>query len=133
MCIRDRYCATKGDILRVIALDVGDRRIGLALSDPTELIATPLAHIIRTTTTVDVRLVISTAQYYSVRGILIGMPFSSNGRIGTQAKKIMRFSRLLEERTGIPIIVWDERYTTVAAENLLREAGLKPSLSLIHI
>lgn len=108
-------------------MDVGDRRIGLALSDPTELIATPLDHIIRTTTTVDVRLVISTAQYYLVRGILIGMPFSINGRIGAQAKKVMCFSRLLEERTRIPIIVWDERYTTVAAENLLREAGLKPS------
>lgn len=113
--------------MRVIALDVGDRRIGVAMSDPTGLLASPLSTITRKGHGTDVDEVVDLAAQNDVAEILVGMPLSLSGRKGAQAARVTAFADELRSRTDLPVVFVDERYSTVQAERSLRELGVQPS------
>ena len=108
-------------------MDVGDRRIGVALSDPTGLIATPTTTIDRRGEPADVETVLSLAVEHDVGEIVVGLPLTLAGRVGTQARRVTRFADALSGRASVPVKTLDERYSTVEAERMLREAGRRPS------
>lgn len=106
---------------------MGERRIGLAVSDPTGLIATPLCFLERTNPASDVSKIVETTSKYQVQQILVGLPLTTRGHMGPQARDVERFCKYLRENVNISVITWDERYSTMEAERLLREAGRQPS------
>jgi putative Holliday junction resolvase len=112
---------------RILALDVGEARIGLAVSDETGVLATPTKAIKRTDPNSDARAVIAAAERVGASRIVVGMPVSLNGTHGSQARKVQGFRRVLIEATDLPVKSWDERFSTVEAERRLRESGIEPS------
>jgi putative Holliday junction resolvase len=112
---------------RILALDVGERRIGVAVSDPTGLLATPLKAIDRTRSPSAVSEIIRLVEEYEACEIVVGMPISLSGRSGTQVQRANRFVDTLADQTSVPVVLRDERYTSVQAERLLRAAGRQPS------
>ena len=110
---------------RTLGLDVGDRWIGVAISDPTGLLATPLTVIQRTTERADVDAVAETIRERPVERVIVGLPRSLNGRVGQQAAKVQQFAGALAARLSVPLEFRDERLSTVSAQRLMREAGTK--------
>jgi putative Holliday junction resolvase len=106
-----------------MGLDIGDKRIGVALSDPEEILASPHCTIARINDDSAVQSILDIAVQYNVQCIVVGVPYSLNGTIGQQAAGIMTFIEKISQNTEIPIELQDERLSTVAAENLLKEAG----------
>ena len=113
--------------MRILALDVGEKRIGVALCDPTELLASPLTTITRTEESSDVDEVLRLVAQHDAGEIIVGLPVSLSGRMGPQAERVAEFADLLVERATIPVKSVDERLSSVQAERLLRESGIKPS------
>ncbi len=109
---------------RILALDYGTRRIGLAISDELGLTAQGLETLERTNIREDLARLAALVRDKSVRLILMGDPVRLSGRAGSHAEQVRRFARRLERRTGLPVRFWDERLTTVEANRLLREAGV---------
>lgn len=110
--------------MRTMGLDVGDKRIGVALSDESAILASPRETITRRGNAADIRKLLELAQQEDVAEILVGMPLSLNGTEGPQAHKVTRFIEALRAETELPIRTWDERLSTVAAERSLLEADL---------
>ena len=104
-----------------LALDVGDRRVGLAISDPTGLLASPLGHVERGPT--DVQDIIEVAEQNGVTEIVVGIPLTMAGESGSQAGKVRAFIRDLRSRTDLPVHTVDERLSTVQARFLLTNMG----------
>ncbi len=117
----------EGETLRFLGLDVGERRIGVALGDPTENIATPLAAVRRVALEDDLRAVVRLASEREAEAIVVGMPLSLDGRVGPQARLVEGFVRALAKESPVPVHTQDERFSTVEAERLLRQAGHQPS------
>lgn len=113
--------------MRVLALDVGERRIGIALSDPTALLASPFTTVTSRGDDSDIEEVLRIATENSAAEIVVGMPLLLSGRKGPQAVRVTAFAEALGHRTEIPIVFADERYSTVQAERSLRESGVQPS------
>ena len=113
--------------MRILGLDVGEKRVGVALGDPTGLLATPLTTIERRGSPSDADEILRIATEHNVGEIVVGMPLTLSGQVGTQAKKVAWFTRLLAERTALPVRTVDERFSSVQAEKLLRAAGIVPS------
>ena len=111
----------------VLALDVGDRRIGVATSDPTGTLATPLITLERTDEASDIESVQRLVSEHEAAEIVVGMPFSLSGRRGVQARKVEEFTQALSAHTAIPVIFVDERLSSVEAERMIRASGKKPS------
>ncbi|MSQ25679.1 MAG: Holliday junction resolvase RuvX [Dehalococcoidia bacterium] len=109
--------------MRILALDVGDRYIGVALSDPTGLIASPLPVLERTGGKRDYERVLAVVKAQEAARIIIGMPITMSGEEGEQAQATNAFVAALKERTALPVETLDERLTTVEAERRMREAG----------
>ncbi|MBI4752923.1 Holliday junction resolvase RuvX [Candidatus Desantisbacteria bacterium] len=110
--------------MRIMGLDVGDKYIGVALSDPLGMFAQPLKVIIREgdeETMEILKEIISTSE---VSKIVFGLPKNMNGSIGPQAKKVLSFIEILKQELDIPFLPWDERLSSKAAENSMLEAGL---------
>ena len=112
---------------RILALDVGERRIGVAVSDPTGLLATPLQAIDRTRSPSAVSEIVRLVDEYEACEIVVGLPTTLSGRAGTQVQRVRRFVDALADQTSVPVVLRDERYSSVQAERLLREAGRQPS------
>lgn len=110
-----------------MALDVGERRIGVALSDETELIASSVGAILRTPEKSEFGEILALINKYRVGTMVVGLPLSLDGTIGPQARAVQAFIEALRRVTQITIESRDERFTTVEAERLLREAGVRPS------
>ena len=113
--------------MRILALDIGDRHIGVAVSDPTGIIATPVATIDRDTEPNDIESILSLVNYHNVDGIVIGLPLTLAGHFGSQARRVEKFKNKLAALTTIKIKSVDERYSTVEAEKMLRETRSQPS------
>ena len=111
--------------MRVLALDVGEKRIGVALSDPTGTLASTVGVIERKGLALDVQAVIHLATEREAEAILLGNPLSLSGEIGPQARRILRFSEGLQQVSTLPVLLWDERYSTVDAGQRLAEAGIR--------
>ena len=119
--------------MRVLSLDVGEKRIGLALSDPTGLLATPLTTIVSRGNLLDVKAVLDIATRHDVGEIIVGLPISLSGHQGKQAKLVVQFIKALAKTTNIPLRSLDERYSSVEAKKLLRDSGIQPSRNKSHI
>jgi putative Holliday junction resolvase len=111
--------------MRTLGLDIGDKRIGVAISDPEEILASPLAIITREDDEKAVADIIKLVDQHHAERIVLGMPYSLDGSIGIQASKVMDFAERLSKHTRASLEIWDERLSTVAVERLLREAGSK--------
>ncbi len=102
-----------------MGLDVGDKHIGVAVSDSLGLIAQGLKTIERQNCEVKLREVI---EEYEVDSIVVGIPKMLNGTIGIQGEKVLKFAEELKSLLSLPVNLWDERLSTVAAERVLLEA-----------
>jgi putative Holliday junction resolvase len=111
--------------MRILAMDVGDSRIGVAMSDPELIIASPLTVIARDEDDSAIEALIRLIDQYDVGKVVVGLPYSLDGSIGRQANKVKDFVDKLSQRINTGIDLWDERLSTVAAERLLSEAGNK--------
>jgi putative Holliday junction resolvase len=111
--------------MRILGLDVGDRRIGVAISDPGEILASPLTTITNEDSQNAIDAIIRLVDQYDVKQIVIGLPYSLDGSIGRQANKVMDFVDRLSKGTKASIETWDERLSTVAVEHLLKEVDNK--------
>lgn len=109
---------------RVLALDLGKKRIGLALSDELGVTAQGLETLARTNLREDLARISQLASQKGVSLILIGNPLHMSGREGRQAEYARDFGGRLHAASGIPVEFWDERLTTVAAQRVLRESGI---------
>ena len=113
--------------MRSLGLDVGDRRIGVALSDALGLLASPLTVLERKNEAADIEAILQIVKENQVELIIVGLPRSMNGTIGPQAEKVKAFTQKLTEASPVPVEYRDERLTTVAAKRLLQEANTKKS------
>ena len=114
----------QGPGARVLALDVGDARVGMAVSDPTGLTAQPLHAFERQGAAADAARVLETARAYDVATIVVGLPLGPDDELTPQAKKVRRFARALRRETEIPVVLFDERLSTAEAEELLIAADV---------
>lgn len=110
--------------MRTLGLDVGERRIGIAVSDPLGMIASPLRVLDRKETTDPIGDIIAEAQIREVEAIVVGMPLTLRGGIGPAAKLMQEFVDKLRERSPVPVEIIDERLTTKVAERDMIEAGM---------
>ncbi len=108
-----------------MALDVGDSRIGVAMSDPTEMLATPLTIIRRTVESDDVKTIVKLLAERGVGKLLIGLPLTLSGEVGIQAQKVKAFTEVLSRSLEVPFEFVDERFSTVAAREYMHETGKK--------
>lgn len=109
---------------RWLAIDLGDRRIGLAIADPTGTIASPAGHITRRAGhRVPLSALIAKAAELEARGFVVGLPLDGHGEEGPRALEARRLGEELTKRTGLPARLVDERFTTTAAMRAVREMG----------
>jgi putative Holliday junction resolvase len=109
---------------RVLALDLGKKRIGLALSDPLGITAQGLPTLERTNIRQDLAALARLAEEHHVGLILVGYPLHMSGREGRQVEYARDFASRLAERTGLEVRFWDERLTTVEAQRVLKSSGI---------
>ncbi len=105
---------------RIMALDVGEARIGVALSDPDGIIATPLIVIPAKDTSVALSSIMDIANKNAVRRIVVGMPRSLSGDMGPQAQMTEEFIRKLAQVCSIRVDTWDERFSTTSADQAMK-------------
>jgi len=111
--------------MRSMALDVGDRRIGIALSDETGTLASGLETLDRVGPRQDVRAVAALAATHGVAEVVVGLPRNMDGSLGPRAQKTLAFMDALRAGLRAELVPWDERLTSVMARRLLREAGTR--------
>lgn len=110
--------------MRIMGLDVGEKTIGVAVSDELGWTAQGIEVIRRQDMKADLTRLKTLAEEYTINEIVIGLPKNMNGTIGEKGKEIQRFAMVLQEETSFPVVLWDERLTTVAAERALLEADV---------
>ena len=108
------------DITRSLGLDIGDRRIGVALSDPLGILASPLTIINRTDEKADIEAIIDITRQNQVGRIIAGLPLSMDGSLGRQAEKAKDFVMELCRHTEVPVEFRDERLSTVSAKRMVQ-------------
>ena len=108
---------------RVMGLDVGKARIGVALSDPLGYTAQPLLTVWRKNPCEDLRSLLRLIRKNEVTEIVVGNPLHMSGDISPWAAKVQKFAEELQKRSNLPVYLWDERLTSVAAHEILDEAG----------
>ena len=112
----------KGNMPRILGLDVGDARIGVSISDELCIAAHGLCTIHRKSKKNDIRAIQQIINEYDVEKIVIGLPKMLNGEIGIQAQKVQKFIVAIR-KLNIPIVTWDERLTTAEAHRILHETN----------
>ena len=108
-------------------MDLGERRIGLAVGDDSNALVFPAGHIRRTTLKQDLVTVLDIAREREIQAIVVGVPYTVSGKVGSQASRSLGFIRRLRRAGDLPVHEVDERFTSIEAEGLLREAGRQPS------
>jgi putative Holliday junction resolvase len=110
--------------LRLLAIDLGDRRIGLAISDPMGTIASPAGHILRRPgKRLPVNVILERAKALEAEGFVVGLPLDQNGDETERSAEARRVAELLGTRSGLTVRLLDERFTTAAAQRAIREMG----------
>ncbi len=109
--------------MRVLALDVGERRIGVAVSEG--LLATPHGVIHRRSKAQDFAAVARLVTELGAERVVVGLPLSLSGDVGPQARRVTRYAQALARALPVPVELYDERYSTVTADELLAEGGRK--------
>ncbi|MAH39739.1 MAG: Holliday junction resolvase RuvX [Dehalococcoidales bacterium] len=110
---------------RSLGLDIGDKRIGVALSDPTAVLASPLTIIYCQDDLADLGAITSVINQYQIERVIVGLPRSMDGSLGKQAEKVKAFTQKLRSHTEVPILFRDERLSTVSARRLMREVNTR--------
>lgn len=114
--------------MRIMGLDLGSKTVGVAISDPL-LITAQGIEIIRRKDENKLRQTLARIEAlieeYEVGGIVLGLPKNMNDTLGERAQLSLEFKEKLERRTGLPVVMWDERLTTVAADRAMMEAGIR--------
>jgi putative Holliday junction resolvase len=108
--------------LRILALDLGEKTIGLALSDVTRTVASPMQTLANKKFTANAAELVALAAEHEVGGIVIGLPINMDGSEGPRAQSARQFAANLSEKTALPIALWDERLSTAAVTRTLIEA-----------
>ena len=115
-------------MIRIMGLDFGSKTVGVAVSDPLGITAQGI-EIVRRTSENKLRKTLARIEElvaeYEVTEIVLGFPKNMNNTIGERADKSLAFKEMLERRTGLPVVMWDERLTTVAANRTLIEGGVR--------
>jgi len=111
--------------MRSLGLDIGDRRIGVALSDPEGILASPFTIINRRDESLDIEAITDIISQQQVGQIVVGLPRSLDGSLGRQAEKVKEFTQKLCSHTRVPVEYRDERLTTVLAERLVQAVKTK--------
>jgi len=111
--------------MRSLGLDIGDKRIGVALSDPEGILASPLTIIHRQDESRDIAAITDIINKQQVERVIVGLPRSLDGTLGWQVEKVKDFVQKLCSHTEVPVEYRDERLTTVMAERLKRASGSK--------
>lgn len=111
---------------RVLALDVGERRIGVAMSDSTGTLAAPLTTLNGRVRQRAIEQIVALVRQHAVDEVVVGWPLNMNGEAGPQAQQVRAFADALEAALGYQVQLFDERLTTVVAEQILREMGVRP-------
>jgi putative Holliday junction resolvase len=106
---------------RILAIDVGSRRIGLAISDELGVGATGLETLHRTSRRHDLEILGKIARKHGVKEVVVGLPLNMNGTESEQTEKARAFADLVREKLKLPVIFWDERLTSWEAQELLKE------------
>ncbi len=110
--------------MRIGGLDVGDRRIGVAVSDEQGWTAQGIDVVQRTKLDADLDALRAVLAPFAPTTIVVGLPKNMNGTLGPQAEKTLAFAREVEAALATPVVMWDERLSTVGAERVLLEADL---------
>jgi len=110
---------------RILGVDYGLRRIGMAVSDPFRLTAQPLSTLVYATEEELWQKIGAVFNQYSVETVVIGLPLNLNGSESDISLLVKKFKKALEQRFQVPCRLWDERFTTQSAKATLREMGLK--------
>ena len=115
-------------MIRIMGLDFGSKTVGVAVSDPLGITAQGI-EIVRRTSETKLRKTLARIEAlvaeYQVTEFVLGLPKNMNNTSGERVEKTMEFKAMLERRTGLPVHMWDERLTTVAADRTLIEAGVR--------
>ncbi|MDO4271343.1 MAG: Holliday junction resolvase RuvX [Eubacteriales bacterium] len=111
--------------MRILGIDYGDARTGLSVSDPTGFLAGSPSVISEWNREKLVDKLVSFIEKEKIEEIVLGHPKNMDGTVGERARKCEELAAELEERTGVPVVLWDERRTTVAAHDILHQAGKK--------
>ncbi|MDO9461230.1 MAG: Holliday junction resolvase RuvX [Alphaproteobacteria bacterium] len=114
--------AELGPAQRVLGMDVGEKTIGLALSDLGRMIATPMETIRRGKFSVDLEKLATIVTAQNVGGLIIGLPVNMDASEGPRAQSVRQFARNLLKRFALPIVLWDERLSTMAVTRVLIDA-----------
>ena len=109
---------------RTLGLDVGDRWIGVALSDPLGILASPLTRIERTDDDAAIEAIAGLVRKHEAKLLVAGLPYSLDGSVGPQAVRVQEFLRRLADSVGVPVETADERLSTVSAVQGMIEAGV---------
>lgn len=111
--------------MRILAIDYGDARIGLAISDETEILASPIGTYASQSMRKDIDYIAALAKERDVGRIVLGLPINMDGSMGERADKTKSFGTVLERVSQIPVVYKDERLTTVSAERTLIECNMR--------
>lgn len=109
--------------MRIMAIDYGDAHTGVAVSDPTGLLAGFTATIDAYRPEIVAERIAALAQEHGAEELVLGHPVNMDGTLGPRSEKARAMRKLLEERTGLPVVLWDERRTTIDAHQILRSNG----------
>ena len=109
----------------LLGIDLGSKRIGVALSDPTGTLASPVATVLHRSGREDVARVATLCTEHHVSAVVVGWPRNMDGTSGAAARQAEQFAERLRALTGLPVHLWDERLSTVAAERTLVELGAR--------
>jgi putative Holliday junction resolvase len=104
---------------RLLALDLGERRIGVAISDPTGTLARPLTTIIRASRREDFEAIADLVSANEAERVIVGLPLSLDGTEGPQARRVRRYADRLAQAVDVPLEFWDERYSSREAADIL--------------
>ncbi len=110
--------------MRIMGLDVGTTKIGVAVSDEMGWTAQGLTTIRRTDVETDLKTIKQYANTYNVTKVVIGLPINMDGSVGKRARYVLEFADMLGKRLSIPIATWDERLSTIAVTKVLLEADV---------
>lgn len=111
--------------MKLIGLDIGDRRIGIAFGDSDLRMATPVGVLIRVSFGQDARALARFVKDYDAAQIVIGLPRNMDGTLGVQANSVVAYAEKISQAINVPVIFWDERLTTVEATRRTHETGAR--------
>ncbi len=111
--------------MRLLGLDVGDVRVGVAVSDPTGMVVEPREAVRAETRAGAIEQIAELVELEEIWEVVVGMPVSLDGGVGRQGEKAKVFAELLAKRISIPVQTWDESYSSQAADGIMKDSGVK--------